>query len=441
MPSALPIERPLDPAEAFFFLLDHVSSMNFVVIAERSGHLDFERLRAALGTLQEEDPLLQVAITRAPGSGRGTGPRFVYGAERPIPLRSADCAADDWPHWIERELATPFVEGEAPLMRCLYLRWGSPARCLLVLTFHHSISDGRSGTELMRRLLTRIATDMPPPARQKQVLAPMHALFPPRFRWAEQEKAAEKAVGLLLQDFRRHGDPAPLPWLSTVSASATPKLLRIVLPPDTLRCLSAESRRNDATVNGALCAAHLLAVFKLLPNDDPTRLFLSCPADLRPYLDPPPPLAPTHLYATVIYSTFAVDRTTAFWELARDVTATMRGLLARGDGHALYLLYNLDAAASGPVGMARFTKRVLGTPHGPSVSNVGRVPVVEADPAVDAISFALSPVPYQTVFSSASTYADRLIVNLMFDSARVADETAQAIARGVEQMLTAGAVP
>ena len=40
------IDRPLDPGEAFFFLADRSSCMNFVLFAERRGHLDAERIRA-----------------------------------------------------------------------------------------------------------------------------------------------------------------------------------------------------------------------------------------------------------------------------------------------------------------------------------------------------------------------------------------------------------
>jgi hypothetical protein len=45
-----PINRPLDPAETFFFLLDRLSNMNFAVFAARTGALDAQRVRAARGT-------------------------------------------------------------------------------------------------------------------------------------------------------------------------------------------------------------------------------------------------------------------------------------------------------------------------------------------------------------------------------------------------------
>jgi hypothetical protein len=57
------IARPLDPAEAFFFMADRISCMNFVFFAERSGHLDPERIRASLAVIQHENPLLRARIS------------------------------------------------------------------------------------------------------------------------------------------------------------------------------------------------------------------------------------------------------------------------------------------------------------------------------------------------------------------------------------------
>ncbi|MBK8750575.1 MAG: hypothetical protein IPL99_02495 [Candidatus Competibacteraceae bacterium] len=48
--------RRLDSAEAFFWFLDHVSPMNFAVIAEGNGDLDDDALRAALLRAQQEHP-------------------------------------------------------------------------------------------------------------------------------------------------------------------------------------------------------------------------------------------------------------------------------------------------------------------------------------------------------------------------------------------------
>jgi hypothetical protein len=430
MAAATSINRPLDPAEAFFFLLDRLSSMNFVVFAERAGTLDPQRVRAALQAVQTEDPLLRARIVWT-----AAGLRFEAADDAPIALELADTSAEGWLALIERELARPFAASEAPLARCLLLRW--PGHCVLALTFHHCIADGRSGTELLRRLLGRIAngnSDAVVPARP---LPPLHAVFPARFRWEEQPEATEQVYEAVMRDYRRHGKPTPLPWLDASAPSRVPRLLRIEVPADDLQRLLAASRRNGTTVNGALCAAQLLATRQQLPAGDPAVLFLSCPVDLRPHVEPAQPAAPTALYVTMFGASFAVDAATGFWALAREFTTLARTQLARGDGHLFFSLYGLDRAVTEPGGEARVHKMVLATPQGSTVSNVGRVPAVESDPAVQAISFALCPMPYQSLFSAASTYAGRLFVNLAYDAGKQAESTAWACADAMRELLRA----
>jgi hypothetical protein len=151
------------------------------------------------------------------------------------------------------------------------------------------------------------------------------------------------------------------------------------------------------------------------------------------------PIAPTALMITMLAATFVVDGATDFWTLAREVVAHTRMQLARGDGHLFFNLYALDRAVAEADGPARFNKMVMATPQGSSVSNVGRVPLVEADPAVEAISFALCPMPYQSVFTSVTTYADRMHINLAYDAGKQPDASAQACADGMRDLLLAAA--
>ncbi len=428
--------RPLDPAESFFYLLDRISCMNFVVFAERAGHLDPEHVRAALEVLRAVYPLLQVRISAAPKSAL----HFSPGAATTIPVQCVATAADRWQDEIAHELARPFATDEAPLVRCLYLHWSAPQRCVLALTFHHCIADGRSGTELLRHLLRYIAAPRRADSAKTATLQPpLHAAFPAPFRWAEQPDAAEQALDVLLRDYKRLGRPTRLPWLATEAADRRPRFIRVALAPEVVQKLLVVSRRRDTTLHGALCAAQLLATHQLLAAADPAAMFLSCPVDMRPLLAPALSVAPTGLYITMIAATFAVDGTTGLWDLAREVTTHSRRQLARGDGHLFFSLYDLDRLVLESDGLARFTKRVMATPHGSSVSNVGRIAAEESDLAVDAISFVLCPMPYQAVFSSVSTYADQLIINVAYDAGKLADATATALANAMHARLLAGA--
>ncbi len=426
------ILRPLDPGEAFFFMADRISCMNFVVLAERSGHLDPERIRVGLAVMQQANPLLQTRIIWSAEDGLC----FAAAPGKPITLAFRELASDDWQAVIESELARPFGENEAPLIRCLYLQMRSPERSVLALCFHHSIADGRSGNVLLTGLIDHIARGAAAPTEcQPSPLPPMYAMFPPRFRWAEQPDTAEQVMDGLMGDYKRHGRLTRLPWLSSSESARIPRFIRQRFLPETTQRLLNCCRQHGTSVHGAVCAAQLMAQFGLQSTDEPATLFLSCPVDMRPHLEPVQPTTPNGLYVSLISAAFVVDASTNLWDLARAVMAQTKRQLERGEGHLFFSMYGLEALPLAPDQMVRFSKALLSTWQNTMVSNVGPVATIESDPAVEAVSFALCPMPYQTLFNAVSTYKNQLIMNIGYDAGKVSAENANAIADGMRDLL------
>jgi hypothetical protein len=158
---------------------------------------------------------------------------------------------------------------------------------------------------------------------------------------------------------------------------------------------------------------------------------------MRPYLEPVQPATPTGLYVTLISASFALEPNTDLWELAREVVRQTRVQLARGEGHLFFSLYGLEETPLVPGSEARFIKTLLSSLNHTMVSNIGRVATMESDPAVEAISFALCPMPYQLLFTAVSTYQDRLIVNLNFDGGKLEEQVATALAEAMHGILLA----
>lgn len=428
------IDRPLDAGESFFFLADRVSCMNFVMFAERNGELDPIQIAAGLRRLQQENRLLEARITWTDTGGL----RFESAASVPIALECRATQADGWQASIERELARPFDLGDAPLMRCQYLHWsaadGAPA-CVLALTFHHTIADGRSGGELLRRLLEFLTVNDALVPRDAAILPPMAESFPETFRWSGQPDAARLALEQMLTAYGRHGRVHRLPWLAQPASERHPRFIRLALPPEATRRLLVLSRQHGTSLHGALCAAQLLAQYRVQATGNREALFLSCPVDMRPYLEPVPPAAPTGLYISLISAAFAIERGTAFWELAREVILQTRAQLARGEGHLFFNLYRLTGKPILPAIESWFAKALLATLDHTAVSNVGRIAAVASDPAVRAISFALCPMPYQALFSCVSTYEDQLIINMNYDAGKLTTQVATSLANTVREVL------
>jgi hypothetical protein len=88
-----------------------------------------------------------------------------------------------------------------------------------------------------------------------------------------------------------------------------------------------------------------------------------------------------------------------------------------------------------PEHAAPLTQKVMASQPNTMVSNVGAVANVMNDPAVTAISFALCPMPYQTLFTATSTYQGQLVLNIGYDAARLTDSAAKTLSAAIEKSL------
>jgi hypothetical protein len=90
-----------------------------------------------------------------------------------------------------------------------------------------------------------------------------------------------------------------------------------------------------------------------------------------------------------------------------------------------------------PAALELFRKKSLASLPNTMISNVGPIAPVADDPDVQAISFALCPMPYQSLFTAASTYRGRLILNVGYDAARLTEANAHALVQGIQDVLLA----
>jgi len=424
--------RPLDPGEVFFFLADRLSCMNFVLYAERPQAWDGGRLRLALDRLVAENPLLRVGIQW----DSGQGPRFVPATAPRIALETRQGDAGDWLRCVEDELSRPFDEGDAPLLRCLQVLCPQGGNSVLMLCFHHSIADGRSGAALLRRLLALAANPEAEAAHPATAaVAPMHALFPPGRGLPEDPDAARQAKAAMLARYQRHGAISPVPWFDDAATSRQPRAARIILEPDTALALQRGCREQGTSLHGLLGAAQLICLSRLLKRDEAACLLLACPVDLRPHLQPPPATTPIGLYIATLSAAYVVAADSDPWELARAIMQDTRQQLAEGEAHAFFDLYGLRRHAVPPEGLARFHRALQASLQNSMLSNIGRIAAVDDDPAVTAIGFALCPMPYQLAFAAVSSYHDRLLITVTQDIARIPEAKAAAYVAGLRTVL------
>lgn len=145
--------RPLGAFEEFLWLFDQTNPVHFALTAQVEGHTTISEWRRALDSLQKRHPFFSVYIEK---NGSAVG-NFRQDSSASIPLRVVQGAdvAKRWEIEVELELAIPFDAGQAPLVRAVLLLEEEQAVCILVI--HHSISDGRSVTFVIRDLLQALA--------------------------------------------------------------------------------------------------------------------------------------------------------------------------------------------------------------------------------------------------------------------------------------------
>lgn len=420
----LNISRPLDLSERYFWLLDRVSGMNFVVFAEIADTLDEARLREALQKAQEAHPLLRAKIC-----AHADGGLFFEPAEGRLEPDIIEVDAANWQAPIEQEMSYCFELNEAPLMRCRYLRFTDSRRSVLALNFHHPIADGRSGADLLREILQYVHSAGN--FGNGAVHAPMHEAFPEKYRWKRRQEDFLALAQIRKQEIKRYGRPAPLQWLDQEQPQRLPRFIRIEV--DAAELL-ARCREHGASVHGAFGAAQLTAQFKAMGTEEPQTLGFGSPADMRPHLEGGIPPTGLGLYASLLFANYRVGAQ-PFWDLAREISSDIKRQLARGDGHILFEQVQPNMFPPTEEGIAAFAQMALASPQSTMVSNIGVVDAFDDISAVETVSFTLCPVPYQILFSGVSTYRGRLIANLAYDAGKLAPAKAEILAKWIKECL------
>lgn len=420
--------RTLDVAERFIWLLDRISRANFVVMAEIAGHpIDEDTLRRGLDRVQANHPLLSATVQQA-----ADGSVAFYREEGArIALHIEQRSEDDWNEVIEREFAAPFDTPGAPLARCNLLNL--PNRCVLVLTFHHAIADGRSGMARLRELLRLCLRGVEQPG-ESEAPPPLHSLFPAEFQWHSHPPRAAEIGQQMLQEFARHGAPDALSFLDDQETRREPKFRQVRFGNAQSRAIQARCKAEGTTIHGAVCTAYLLATRDLFGDDAAKTLYLMCPVDMRGYLASD--IGDGVSYCTsFLRSNYRVEQGADFWSMARVIVTDFRARLARGDAHLMYAALPLDKI--GPSGPAfdAFAAQMAQLPAGSNISTLGRIPLIEDCPEVQAITGALCSMPRHLASLYASSYNDELVISMTYDGAKIAPEAIDRLTDSLKALL------
>ena len=419
--------RALDPAERYFWLLGHFTSVNAVLVAELSRRVDPDAVVRALGALQRRHPLLRARIEvvdSEPAFVEVTGaiPLSVLtlgrGESTPIPLLM-ECSYEAPP---------------CPVARCVYLPVEGEQRSSLVLVVHHAMMDGSAAMNLLQQL-TRLVDA----GGEGDGLAP-GALPPPLHERFPAPLQSPRAVVDVLSQVRaeRAGQaaPSPFPFHAREVTDRVARYDKLVLDGDAARGLVARSRAAGVSVTGTIGAALLEATAALFEDHEARSIYLASATDLRPRVEPPLPADDVMLAIGMLCTPFVVSeesRDTLAGDIGRQVTREV----ARGESHLFYRFARTGTFAPTDAGIGSFRAWVAESPQNITLSNLGVVGDTEDPPWVESLHALMVPGPNQLAFVCATTYRGRIVLNVSTDAAKLPPAFADRLVAGIGERLGA----
>jgi hypothetical protein len=331
-------DRPLGAFETAQALTDAHTPFNVVAVLRLRNGPGESTVREALDAIQRRHPLLRAAFLST-----DDGLRFVP-CEGRISLETLDRHDDStWMGATEAELGRRFDTADGPLVRCQQI--GDPgegAPSELILSFHHSIIDGASGTNAVAELLGACAAisagETPEIGPPLPLLPPSEELFPPRHRGGRRRL---RLAGFLMRQMadeisyrvRSIGTRRP-----PIHPSGRCRVLCCALEADDTTALVRACRQRRLPLNSALNAAMLLAVQRRLYGGKTTPLRHINFADLRSLLKPP--VTNEHVVGlhSMLRVTVAVRAESDLWSTADDVNRLVAAGARRGDLFSSVLL-------------------------------------------------------------------------------------------------------
>jgi NRPS condensation-like uncharacterized protein len=345
--------RALGAREHMFWLMDQKHPVHLTVTAEVKGITKAQSWRDALDAVQKRHPILSTSIKR-----NEEGQPALYQVDAaPIPLRVVDGSVQE--HWeleLDREMALPFTPEQAPLIRTVLIH--KPQSAVLIMIAHHSIADGMALVFLIRDLLLVLSGE--------QIEA-----FSFSSSGEELLNKLPKREEIVQAEASQAGAPAAEPALYREGDGLAPRASARKLDENLTAALREQARREGTTVQGALCAALVLAGRKTSSTWRKQSVRVMSPVNARAHLRAGEACG-LYLGAGAMIP-FQPGDSSDFWELARfakqkiSPSQTFQSLSASLHGLEAIMTKDMDVETAAQIAAGAFARELM-------VSNLGQMP-------------------------------------------------------------------
>jgi NRPS condensation-like uncharacterized protein len=345
--------RALGAREHMFWLMDQKHPVHLTVTAEVKGVTKAQSWRNALDAVQKRHPILSTSIKR-----NEEGQPALYQVDAaPIPLRVVDGRVQE--HWeleLDREMALPFTPEQAPLIRTVLIH--KPESAVLIIIAHHAIADGMALVFLIRDLLQVLSGE--------QIEA-----FSFSSSGEELLKKLPKREEIVQAEALQARAPATEPALYREDDGLAPRASARKLDENLTAALRERARREGTTVQGALCAALVLAGRKTSSTWRKQSVRVMSPINARAHLRAGEACG-LYLGAGAMIP-FRPGDSSDFWELARfakqkiSPSQTFQSLSASLHGLEAIMTKDMDVETAAQISAGAFARDLM-------VSNLGQMP-------------------------------------------------------------------
>ena len=347
--------RALGGREHMFWLMDQKHPVHLTVTAEVKGITKAQSWRDALDAVQKRHPILSTSIKR-----NEEGQPALYRVDAaPIPLRVVDGSVQE--HWeleLDCEMALQFTPEQAPLIRTVLIH--KPQSAVLIIIAHHAIADGMALVFLIRDLLQVLSGE--------QIEA-----FSFSSSGEELLNKLPKREEIVQAEASQAGAPAAEPALYRQGDGLAPRASARKLDENLTAALRERARREGTTVQGALCAALVLAGRKTSSTWRKQSVRVMSPVNARAHLRAGEACG-LYLGAGAMIS-FQPGDSSDFWELARfakqkiSPSQTFQSLSASLHGLEAIMTKDMDVETAAQIAAGAFARELM-------VSNLGQMPYV-----------------------------------------------------------------
>jgi NRPS condensation-like uncharacterized protein len=343
--------RVLGAMERLFWFIDQKHQGHFTMTAEVKGFTKVQGWRDALDAVQRRHPILSTSINR-----NDEGQPALYQVDAAtMPLRIVDGSfQESWELVLEREMAVAVTPEQAPLMRSVLIH--KPESAVFIMIAHHAIADGMALVFLIRDLL--------------QVLSGGQIEALPFSSTAEDLLSKLPKGEEIVRAASQAGAPQAKPALYIEGNGLAPRVTARKLDESLTAALKERARPEGTTVQGALCAALVLAGRKTSSTWREQTVRVMSPINVRALLGAGEACG---LYLTGSMVHFQPDDSRAFWELARFAkkeisrSQTFQSLYTSLHGLEAVMTKDMDIETAYQIAAGAFARDIM-------VSNLGQMP-------------------------------------------------------------------